>query len=118
MRIKANEAIYDMNLKNVILKVNAWGMKEKENFCHKGAMHTQVHRVNEKVHIISGASYHMEFLCLNLWIEVNKTIYDIKSEKHDVESQTSKLVRQITNAHTRACFLIRICTGASYDIEF
>ena len=65
-----------------------------------------------------GATYHIKFLCSNIRIEANEAIYNIKSEKHDFESRTSKLVHQIRNTHTRARYLIRKFIGASYHIEF
>ena len=64
------------------------------------------------------SSYDIGFLCSNMRIEANGAIYDIKSEKHDFESWTSKLVRQIRNAHTRAPYLIKKFIGGSYDIKF
>ena len=50
-------------------------------------------------------------------IEANGAIYEIKSENHDYESQTSELVRQIWNAHIRARDFIKKFIGALYHIE-
>ena len=58
------------------------------------------------------------FVCSNLRIEGNRAIYGIKSEKHDFESRTSKVVHQIRNTYRRACYLIKKFIGASYHIEF
>ena len=56
-------------------------------------------------------------LCTNMKNEANGAIYDIKSESHDFESRTSELVRQIWNAHIRACDFIKKLIGAVYQIE-
>ena len=64
------------------------------------------------------SSYDIGFLCSNMRIEANRAIYGIKYQKHDFEIQTSKLVRQIRNAHTRAHYLIRNSIAAFYHIEF
>ena len=64
------------------------------------------------------SSYDIRFLCSNMRVETNGAIYDIKSKKHDFESRRSKIVRQIRNAHTRACYLILTFIGASYHFEF
>ena len=58
------------------------------------------------------------FLCSNLRIEGNRAIYGIKSEKHDFESRTSKVVRERSNAYTRARYLIKKFIAGWYDIEF
>ena len=63
-------------------------------------------------------SYDIGFLCSNMQIEANGAIYDIKSEKHDFESGTSKLLLEIRNAHTMARCFIKKFEGASYHIEF
>ena len=65
-----------------------------------------------------GCSYDIGFLCSIMRIEANRAIYHIKSEKHDFESRTRKLVRQIREAHRRARYLIKKFIGGSYDIEF
>ena len=62
--------------------------------------------------------YDIIFIYSNIRIEANEPIYDIKSEKHDFEIQTSKLVRQIRNTHTRARYLIKKFIAGSYDIKF
>ena len=64
------------------------------------------------------SSYDIRLWCLKTKIEAGGAIYDIKSEKHDFENLTSKLVHQIKNAHTRARYLIKKFIGASYHIEF
>ena len=51
-------------------------------------------------------------------IEANGAIYDIKSEKHDFESRTSKLLSQIWKAYTIARYFIKKSIGVSYHIEF
>ena len=51
-------------------------------------------------------------------IEANKGIYDIKSENHDFEFRTSKVVHQIRKAHTRVRYLIKKFIGGSYDMKF
>ena len=51
-------------------------------------------------------------------MEANGAIYSIKSEKHDFENRTSKLVSQIWKAHTIARYFIKKFIGVSYHIEF
>ena len=64
------------------------------------------------------STYDIKLFCSNMRIKANGAIYDIKYEKHDLKIRTSKLVRQIREAHTRARYLIKNLIGGSYHIEF
>ena len=61
-------------------------------------------------------TYGIGFLCSYMQTEANVAVFDIKSVKHDFESWTSKVVRQIRNAYTRAHYLIKKVIGLC-DIE-
>ena len=93
MKIKANNVIYDMELKKLDFESQAWGKKKKETFA-TNEEHTQKSAWEIKKFL--DGSYDIRFLCSNMRIEANGEIYDMES-KFDTLKLTERDIIEIAN---------------------